>query len=61
MEEKDDKGKGEKEEQETEDTTAQKNKIQDRAEERKSVDPYAEDYDLKESKGIWVFWFTVFW
>jgi hypothetical protein len=25
------------------------------------VDPYAEDYDLKESKGIWVFWFTVFW
>jgi hypothetical protein len=55
MEEKDDKGKGEKEEQEVEDTTAQKNKVQDRAEERKNEDPYAENYDLKESKGIWVF------
>ena len=55
MEEKDDKGKGKKEEQEVEDTTAQKNKVQDRAEERKNEDPYAENYDLKESKGIWVF------
>lgn len=55
MEEKDDKGKGKKEEQEVEDTTAQKNKVQDRAEERKNEDPYAENYDLTESKGIWVF------
>ena len=52
MEEKDDKGKGEKEEQEVEGTTAQENKIQDRAEERKNEDRYAENYDLKESEGI---------
>ena len=52
MEEKDDKGKGKKEEQEVESTTAQKNKIQDRAEKRKNEDRYAEDYDLKESEGI---------
>lgn len=57
MEEKDDKGKGDKEEQKVEDTTSQNMEIQDKHEQRKS----AENYDLKESKGIWVFWFTVCW
>ena len=51
MEEKDDKGKGDKEEQKIEDTTSQNMEIQDKHEQRKS----AENYDLKESKGIWVF------
>ena len=47
MEEKDDKGKGEKEEPEVEGTTSQKNKFQERDEDR-----YAGKYDFKESKGI---------